>query len=146
MGMEGEKSKEQAAPKHLLLVEDTQTAGAHFRDLFRLPKYEVKTASTPQEARGVLAEMIRVRGGLSCVIVDLTLKEDYFDGIELIRAFHKEHENLPILVWTKHSPSVIEQAIDAGATRAVEKYEDDNFLVQTVDELTGKINENETNS
>jgi DNA-binding NtrC family response regulator len=129
----------------ILLVEDTLSAEERCRDLLGGPggRFFVRRAPDTHAAPAVLQEMADEGSFPKCVIIDLTLERNYTDAFPLIELFHKKHPRLPILIWTKHSEEIIEQAMDKGATFALKKYVNDKNMEKVVIDLIKRSNGSE---
>lgn len=121
----------------ILLVEDTLSAEERCRTLLG-NEFSVIRAPDTHAAPSKLEEMVAQGCFPKCVIIDLTLETNYSDAFPLITLFHKEHPRLPILIWTKHSDEIIEQALARGATFALKKYVNDKNMAKVVTDLISK--------
>ena len=117
-------------PKKILVVDDNLDS----RDLIHLhlttEGYTVVTASNGQEGL-YLASAERP----DLIITDINMPE--LDGIELIRQLRaqREFETLPILVLTAFGRDQMDQAINSGANRALNKPAHFDALIDDVREL-----------
>ena len=82
----------QISSRRILVVEDDPGERDLLIRVFERDGYDVRTASTAQDARGALEE-----GGLDLMILDLGLPDA--DGLDLLRPLD-DHEHLPVLVLT----------------------------------------------
>ena len=122
-------------PKKILVVEDNLDT----RELIHLhlttEGFAVVTASNGREGL-YLASAEHP----DLIITDISMPE--IDGLELVRQLrtHPEFETLPILVLTAFGADQMDQAIKAGANRALNKPVHFDGLIDDVRELLAETN------
>jgi DNA-binding response OmpR family regulator len=123
-------------PKKILVVEDNLDT----RELIHLhlttEGFTVVTASNGREGL-YLASAEHP----DLIITDISMPE--IDGLELVRQLRtqSEFESLPILILTAFGPDQMDQAIKAGANRALNKPVHFDGLIDDVRELLAESNQ-----
>lgn len=120
----------------VLLVEDTNAGEARCHKLLG-PDFNILRAKDPTDATDAFQEMAEGNFFPQCIIVDLTLENDYEDAFPLMSAIRKTYPRLPIVIWTKHSDEIKQDALKAanGVSVALSKYVDDDNMKDVVMDL-----------
>lgn len=81
----------------------------------RLPTYEVVAIPSAEEASKLVADLGRMGGELSLVLVDHVLGGE--SGLEFIDTLAKTHPDVPRLMYTGQAPAEVEQRVlESGGT------------------------------
>ncbi|RPJ86331.1 MAG: response regulator, partial [Acidobacteria bacterium] len=118
----------------VLLVDDQPAVLNALKILFEIQEFEVRTASTPDQALAVISSE-----EIGVVIQDMNFGRDKTsgeEGIELFRRIKREDSDLPVLLltgWTSLETAVA--LIKEGANDYLAKPWDDEKLVKTVENL-----------
>jgi CheY-like chemotaxis protein len=114
----------------ILVVDDTSDARDFISSILILKRFEVVMAADGieglQQARSELPDLI---------ITDLTMPR--LPGIEMIQKLREmtEFRDIPILAVTSHGRERAEEALKAGANRALSRPEENHLLLDSVFEL-----------
>jgi DNA-binding NtrC family response regulator len=117
----------------VLLVEDTNAGEARCHKLLGAD-FNIRRAKDPTDATDTFQEMAEGNFSPQCIIVDLTLENDYEDAFPFMTAIRQTYPRLPIVIWTKHSDEIKQEALTAanGVSVALSKYVDDDQLRDVV--------------
>lgn len=114
-------------PKRLLLLDDDRLVLATLGEGLRQAGYRVTTASSVEEAEGVLAG-----GGIDLAILDVRMPG--VSGIDLAWRLHDTDNEVPFIFLTAYSDEeLVEQASEAGAMGYVVKPADPDRLVPAIE-------------
>ena len=101
----------------ILIVDDNLSLGNLYQIVFERHNWQVRNASSGQEALDHLAAVVP-----DVILLDLMMPD--MDGIEVCRRIRSEHPNAPpfIAVYTANNrPEVMESVLAAGADRFFSK-------------------------
>ena len=133
-GKSGVKMKEQAKPKTVLLVEDTEDNRFMMRRLLEMSGYRVIEAMNGEEA----VKLAQAESP-SLILMDLSLP--VIDGLAATRLIRKlpDFEATPIIAVSAHDTSDFQsEAIEAGCDTYVTKPIDFNELEDLIAKLLNK--------
>jgi len=98
----------------ILVVEDDERFRNLIGEILHLESYDVSLAGSGKEAVRFCQERPP-----DLVITDLLMPE--MDGFELIRSLRQSHPNLPLLVISGASDSLLKEATELGAVGSLQK-------------------------
>ena len=106
----------------LLVVDDMHMACKSLADILRLDGYEVKTATSGQDALKIFEEH-----KIDCVLTDI--KMPTMNGVELLREIKEVAPEVPVMMMTAYATDrLVEDGIRAGALLTLYKPLDINNL------------------
>jgi len=121
--IEGEVFDAKLAGKIIcLVVEDTKVGVQRIRQIFD-GRFHLIVVGYLEDAENTL-RTLAAQKLLDVVVTNLTIKRD-LDGFQVFKMVKEVAQDVLIVVWTKHSDSEIQRALQAGADFGVRKYTDD---------------------
>lgn len=111
--------------KRILIIEDDPVAGTGYRNILRTHGFEVEVVRD-----GALGLERLVEFESDAVLLDLMLPK--MNGLAVLKAIRAQeaYRHLPVLVLTSASiPTLVEQALQAGANRVFDKANDKPLAV-----------------
>ncbi|MEM7624826.1 MAG: response regulator [Planctomycetota bacterium] len=116
----------------VLIVDDDPAMAASLSRVLRRAGYETQVAGNGFQAGAVLNDF-------KPQLVTLDLQMPGIDGHEVLRFIrtHPEHRHLSVLIVSAQSRSEIQDAVNAGATRGMQKPFENQTLLTHVKQLMG---------
>lgn len=117
----------------VLIVDDDPAMAASLARVLRRGGYETQTATNGFQAGAMLNDF-------KPQVVTLDLQMPGIDGYEVLRFIrsHPDHNKLGVLVVSGQSHREIQEAINSGATRGIQKPFDNQTLLTHVKQLMGQ--------
>jgi DNA-binding NtrC family response regulator len=123
----------------ILIVEDDQTFRETVLEILRDVGYKVKGARTLRKATKRLK-----KHPFDLVLTDLHLGED--SGFQVIQVAHEKRPNAKIVLMSSMvDPDLVQQGIESGAARFIAKPFRVKELLQAIEDLLGKTDEDNSN-
>jgi len=115
--------------KRIFIADDHAIVREGVRKIFAMCP-ELSIAGEAEDGDEVV-EKLEELGHCDLLLLDMTMPG--LCGIPLIRRVKQRHPGLPVLIFSMHNePTLISEALDAGATDYVTKDSDPEILIATV--------------
>ncbi len=125
----------------VILVDDARVAHVRLREMLAGTSFEIWAAKNAEGLNLILEELLSAGRAPAALILDLVLSRSIGDGIRVYRAFRSQFDNVPVIIWSKHSLGDEELLLDDVNLRVIEKYIGDSNLEEVINEMISKREE-----